>query len=152
MSLLAYWMSLLNKKVAITVSGETIAHSVGNGSVARAAVTVIIDGTIDKIEGTTLTQIDASTDWRIPNGNGAGFWVQYTKGVLDPAPNYDPDSTTLGTWYELDVTSRRIGWEESADDTANGGTITVKISDDSSGTPVLDQANYPCTATVGLPP
>lgn len=135
----------------ITVSGETITHSVSNGNTARAAVQVVIDGTMNKIEGTTTTQIDASTDWRIPNANGAGFWVQFTKGGLDPAPNYNPDSRVLGTWYELDTGAFRIGWQETADDTQNGGVMTVKISDDSSGSPVLDQANYPCTATVGLP-
>ncbi len=136
----------------VTVSGEVISNSVSNGNTARAAVQVVVDGTMNKIEAITTTQIDAATDWRVPNGNGAGFWVQFTKSGLDPAPNYNPDSTTLGTWYELDAVSRRIGWEESTDDTDISGTITVKISDNMSGSPVLDQGNYPCMATVGLPP
>lgn len=146
------FVPLYSSGPAITVSGETISHSVSNGNTARAAVRVNVDGTIDKLVNVTFTQIDASTDWRIPNANGAGFWVQFTKGILDPAPNYNPDSTVLGTWYELDTVSRRVGYEDSGPDSESSGTITVKISDDSSGSPVLDQANYPCAATVGLPP
>lgn len=137
--------------VVITVSGRFIDHSVINGNTARAGVRVNVDGTIDKVEGTVFTQIDSSTDWRIPNANGAGYWVQFTKGIFDPAPNYNPDTTTLGTWYELDTVSRRVGWQETADDTTNGGVLTIKISDDSSGSPVLDQGNFTCTATVGIP-
>lgn len=137
--------------VVVTVSGETISHSVSNGNTARAAVAVnSVDGTMDKIEGTTTTQIDASTDWRIPNGSGAAYHVRFTKGILDPDPTYNPDSVTLGTWHAL-TQQYRLGYEESANDTQETGTITVAISDDG-GSTTLDSGAYPCTATVGLPP
>lgn len=143
------WKEVWTSTVVVTVSGEIISHSVANGSTARAGLRVNTDGTIDKLEGTTYTQIDASTDWRIPNGSGTGYYVKYTKGLLDPAPTYNPDSITLDTWYEI-TTSYRIGYEESTNDSEDSGTITAHISDDG-GTSTLDTGAFPLTATVGTP-
>jgi hypothetical protein len=135
----------------VTVSGESISHSVANGNTARAAVRVNTDGTMDKLEGTAYTQIDASTDWVIPNSFSGSYHVRFTKGGLDPTPTYNPDSVTLGTWYAISATSYRLGYEETVDDTQETGTITVHISDDG-GSTTLDSGPYTLIATVGLPP
>ena len=50
----------------VTVSGETISHtSLGT---ATAGIRFNTDGTVDKLTGSTYTQIDVATDWIIPNG------------------------------------------------------------------------------------
>ena len=131
--------------IVVTVSGENIFHVVANGNTARAGVRVNNDGTIDKLILSTYTQIDSSTDWRIPNGSGAGFHVKFTKGFLDP----DPDVGTLDTWLAL-TANREVYYEETANDTADGANITVHISDDG-GSTTLDSAVYTLTATVGTP-
>ena len=145
MSLLKKKFALLKRGILLTLSGESISHSVSNGNTARAGVRVNSDGTIDKREGNIYMQIDASTDWRIPNGSGAGFYVRFNKGVLDP----NPDFGTLNSWLELN-SNREIYYEESANDTQDGGTITVELSRDQST--VAASAGYPLTAIVGLPP
>lgn len=131
--------------IVVTVSGESISHSVSNGNTAKAGVRVDNDGTIDKREGDIFSQIDASTDWRIPNGSGAGFHVMFTKGGLDPTP-----IGVLDTWTEI-TSDQEIRYEESSDDSESSGTITVHISDDG-GTTTLDTGVYPLDAIVGLPP
>lgn len=132
--------------VTVTVSGEFISDAAPNGTrTATAGVRVNNDGTIDKLIDTTYTQIDSSTDWRIPNGSGSGYHVKFTKNVLDPAPT----GGTLDTWLSLS-SSYLVYYDEATDDTENGGTITIEISDDG-GSTTLDSANYPLTATIGLP-
>ncbi len=131
--------------IVVTVSGEFISHSVANGNTARAGVRVNNDGTIDKLLLSTYSQIDASTDWRIPNGSGDAYHVKFTKGILDPAP----DVGTLDTWLAI-TSDRQVYYEETADDTMDGGTITIAISADG-GSTTLDSAAYPLEAIVGTP-
>ena len=136
---------LTAENIVVTVSGEIISHSVANGNTATAGVRVNNDGTIDQLVGGTYTQIDVSTDWRIPNGSGSGYHVRFTRGVFDP----DPDVGTLNSWLALS-SDREVYYQESTDDTEDGGTITIAISDDG-GTSTLDSGTYPLTATVGTP-
>lgn len=133
--------------VTVTVSGESISHNVDSGLTARAGVRVNSDGTIDKLEGVTYTQIDSSTDWRIPNGSGIGYYVQFTKGVLDPNPTVG----TLNSWLQI-TTNREVYYEESDFNQSNGGTITIEISATTGGgSPILDSGDYPLDASVGIP-
>ena len=130
----------------VTVSGEFISHSVANGNTARAGIRLnTADGTIDKLEGTTFTQIDASTDVLIPNQDASGFHIKFTKGALDPTPAFG----TLDTWLAW-TSDLEVYYEETVDDSQDSGTITVHVSDDG-GTTTLDTGDFILTATRGTP-
>lgn len=63
----------------IILSGETI-NDIDSGNRAyRAAVVMRLDGTVDKIENATATQLDSGTDWIVPNGDAdAADETRYT--------------------------------------------------------------------------
>lgn len=145
MSLLKKKFALLKQGITLALSGELISHDVSNGNTARAGVRVNSDGTIDKREGNVYTQIDSSTDWRIPNGSGAGFYVRFSKGLFDPTPEIG----TLDTWQEI-TSAREVTNENSANDSSELVSITVELSRNASDVEV--SGSYPLTAVVGLPP
>ncbi len=85
----------------VTLSGED-ALDVGINRNARAAIVVRSDGTIDKIENVTTTQVDVSTDWIDPNGDASSDYdVRYTGLVGDALDG----STSLAedVWGDLGV-------------------------------------------------
>lgn len=149
MSVSAFPYGVFGGPIVVTVSGESLSHVVGNGNDATAGIRVMRDGTLEKVEGVVETQIDAATDWIIPNSKGfTGYHVKFSKGALDPAA---AGGDAIDTWHAIDTTVRTIWWTEFSDDSTQSATLTVAISDDG-GTTTLDSGTFPITLTVGLPP
>lgn len=139
-------LSTFYKLLTVTISGEFLSHSVSNGNTAKSGIRFNSDGTVDKREGDTYTQVDSSTDWRIPNGSGTGYYIKFSEILTPPTP----DVGTLDTWLEL-TSNRELSYINSANDSEKSGSFNIQISDDASGTPILDTAIYTPTAIVGLP-
>ena len=132
--------------IVVDINAAIAADTAPNGSTATAGFRVNSDGTVDKREDSTYTQVNSGTDWRIPNGSGAGYYVRFTKGVLDPTPTVG--GLTLGTWYEI-TSNREVSWALSTNDTLLTTTLTVELGTDGSTADV--SANMTCTMTVGTP-
>ena len=96
----------------VTLSGEWINDARSSGP--RAGVRINMDGTVDSRKGPEGTevyaQIDASTDWIIPNESASGLYEVKMEenaqgggastGLLFSSP--DSDTTKgLSTWYAL---------------------------------------------------
>lgn len=70
----------------VTLSGETVSTV----SEEKAGIRVNTDGTIDKIEGGTTTQIDTGTDWIIPNGAAHSLHEVRVTNVVDTGGDPGP--------------------------------------------------------------
>lgn len=96
---------------AVTLSGETIT----GGAVAHLVFRT--DGTMAKNEGAGNVQIDAATDWIIPNASASSLYeclVSVSGDALDVG--------TVDTWQDL-ATQRTFGYSSAA----KSGTLTAKI-------------------------
>lgn len=88
----------------VTLSGEPIIFDADSDPVGPwesiSGIRVNTDGTIDKYRLNTggYSQIDASTDWIIPNGAASSLY-EFRLDVTSNAPNYISDST--GTWLAI---------------------------------------------------
>lgn len=123
----------------VTISGETISDT--GGAPARATVIFNTDGTVDKRESTTVTQIDSATDWIIPNVYaGSLYEIKYE---LDSGDALTETNMVVSTWADMGTT-RTMGYATS-DPGTESGTITVSIR--FNGGPVLDTGQYVLSAT-----
>ena len=76
----------------VTLSGEDATDNIAINRNARAAIVVRADGTVDRIENVTTTQVDVGTDWIDPPGDASSDYdVRYTGLTGDPLDG----STTL---------------------------------------------------------
>ena len=121
-----------------TLSGETGISSVGTPGPFQAGVRVNSDGTIDKRETASYTQIDAATDWKIPNSvpTGANVRIRCT----DNNANLHASSDATGSWLLLTV-DREWWVEQSGSVGSKALDITLEISLDG-GSTVHDSASY----------
>lgn len=119
----------------ITVSGETVSEAAPGHAIA--GIRFNSDGTVD---GHSLVsgyyQVDSGTDWRIPNGSGAGYHVRAT---LDSG---DTPTGTLSSWLALS-TSRE--WYFDILTGSKNCNLTIAVSDDG-GSTTLDSATYTLNA------
>lgn len=60
--------------VVVTLSGESIFDIDAGARLYRASLLINTDGTLDKRQDTIISQVDASTDWIIPNGSAPGTY------------------------------------------------------------------------------
>ena len=83
----------------VALSGEAITANDNMGSVT-AGIRVNSDGTIDKNVKLVYTQIDAATDWIIPNGSAPD---DYEVRVAAPPPGdaFSASPGTDGDWFAL---------------------------------------------------
>lgn len=114
----------------VTVSGETVTSS------GSAGIRVNTDGTIDsrKGSGPTYAQIDASTDWIIPN-SASGIKTYHVRLDINES-NMHASSDSMNTW--LEINTAREWWHVSSGLTRNG---TLRVSDDGGSTD-LDTGTY----------
>lgn len=123
----------------VTVSGEPVADSAVSPSGASASLVFRSDGTVDSVTNTNGTvQIDASTDWIIPNSAAPGSYeVQATlnSGSLT--------SGTTGSWLAL--TSDRTWTVSRSGVGTSSANLTIEVR---LGTTVLDSGTYTIEASV----
>ena len=113
----------------VSLSGETITDSDLHPGTVTAYVIINSDGTIDKTEDITTSQIDNATDWIIPNSaGGGGYEVRYTGHSGDALT---AEAASENTWIALS-SDRTYGIQHSqnADKTA---TFTIEIRRGSTG-------------------
>ena len=140
MSLFFNIMTAAGLNDIVTVSGEGITDiQAGN---ARAALVFNTDGTVDKIEASTTTQIDSATDWIIPNSTApSDYEIRFTSLVgaaLDGVTNLTEDVfAILSTQRTMDQNRTTVGTDTS--------TFTVEIRKGSGS--VLSSASYTLTAS-----
>ena len=129
-----------NTSEVVTVSGESINDTVSQPTDAIAGVRWNADGTVDKKEALTFTQIDSGTDWVIPNGAASSdFEVRYTALTGDA---FTTAAAAEDTW--IDLGSARL-WEirsDAGDNLSNSSTFEIRKN----GGAVLDSATYTITA------
>jgi len=129
----------IGRQLKVTVSGGSAAD-LGINRDARATIVVRTDGTIDKIENTTTTQLSPTTDHTRPNGDSPGVLeCRYTGLTGDPL---DASSSSAEDIWRTLVTGDHF-FEQRAGPAAesNVSTITIEIRNGSSG-PALDSGSY----------
>lgn len=125
----------------VTVSGETITDTRPQPVDAKAGIRVNNDGTIDKRENTTYTQIDGSTDWIIPNQHDGLTYHARLTVVSGSSPSAGSDA--VNSW--IPITDNPEWALIEGGSSSSTGTWLLEISGDGGGT-VLDSANYVMTA------
>lgn len=145
---LALLQGAIGSGPVVTVSGETISQSDPSAPYnSRVAIQFNSDGTIDKItdfNGTpTVVQIDAGTDWIIPNiAAGIEYDVRFVSGGGDLAAGFDVEAAVEDTW--IDLGSDRLWSSTSTIQEEFSGTATFEIRHGGSGI-TLDSAVYTFT-------
>ena len=124
----------------VTVSGESVTHD--TDVTATAGIRFNSDGTVDKREGSSYTQVDTSTDWIDPNGAADSTYdVRITSVVWTNGSSFFVEAASEDVW--IDLGSDR---EWSVQDTQSSGlgrktvSFTVEIRKDEGA--VIDSATY----------
>ncbi|NIN97027.1 MAG: hypothetical protein GTN93_18175, partial [Anaerolineae bacterium] len=137
MSIIALLPSVMaGNPAVITVSGETINQP--NQTNPKVSVRFNTDGTIDKGIGTTVsltyTQIDAATDWIIPNAAASGFYEvkieENSASGSASSPQYSNPGGAgkgTGTWFTLDGPAEWAVWFTSETNVNWNWNITAHI-------------------------
>lgn len=122
----------------ITLTGATI-EDVSNGvRTYTARLWIKLDGTTDKTENTTTTQINSGADWCIPNSasESEDYEVRYTSRTGDaPGGNLTED-----TWADIDADKTVTLSGSLASEVSEACTFTVEIR--INGGAVIDSASY----------
>lgn len=123
----------------VTVSGEDVLE-IGT-SPRSAGIRVNIDGTIDSFRSGAYAQIDASTDWIIPNVGASSSYDVRVTSVVFVTGSWGTTPGTDGNWFDLG--SNRL-WEVSDNDSSSNGTVDVTFTLEIrfNGGSVLDSASY----------
>ncbi len=131
----------------VTVTGrDNIHHAVENGNTAIAILRIRVDGTIEKTEGVRQTQLQAATDWIMPNHLNDGLYaVKFSKDIVDDAPT---GGDALDVWHFIS-TNRTVEYIEPLDDTELKAVITTRIR--YNGGAELDNGINHVHAVVGTP-
>lgn len=84
----------------VTVSGEAVNDSDSGG--ATGGIRFNSDGTIDKLEGASYSQIDSGTDWIIPNIAASGdFDVRCTNVSSGTSDDWTTEPAAEDVWINL---------------------------------------------------
>lgn len=119
----------------ITVSGET---GISDTIFGAVSVSLNTDGTIDKVEGVTNTQIDAATDWVIPNILGSTGRHQAKWSMVSGDTPDTGNMSSADTWYDLGSVNRTVGYS-AGPGASKSGTITIAVG---VGGNVVSQNDY----------
>lgn len=140
----AIFLAITGVGSSVSVSGETINSS--SVTTATSAVRFNSDGTVDQGVNGVFTQIDAATDWVIPNGAApSNFEIRLTVSS-GTAPNTG-GSSAVNTWLAL--TTNRL-WELQRGSIGTlQGTWLIEIRRGSG--PVIASGSYVMDATVDPP-
>jgi hypothetical protein len=118
------WRSVFVKAV-VTVSGESVFTDVHvSPDPGTAFVRFNTNGTVDSLVDGVTTQIDASTDWIIPNSAASGLYEimahQNSGDAVTP-------SAALDTWLALS-SSRQWGFSSTALNVTANLTISIRFN------------------------
>lgn len=118
----------------VTLSGEAFITAF-DGDVlgpwdTRSGIRINTDGTIDKYLGTlsggyTYTQIDASTDWIIPNGSASSSY-EVKLDVTSGTPNFSSASTA--TWLAMSSNRQWIFRRTTVGSSSWNWTLRIRLS------------------------
>ena len=128
----------------VTLSGESaIGGSVTDPADCWSGVRINTDGTIDKRGTATgaFAQIDAATDWIIPNSNAKATHEVF---VTDNNGNIDGASDATGSW--IAISSARQWFVTQAEPGNKNLSLTISIRLGSGAT--LSTNNYTGSCTV----
>ena len=126
----------------VTLSGESVSV---NGALADAGIRFNSDGTVDKVENGTYTQVDSSTDWIIPNGAASSLYDVRITNVVDiggsPEGFNHASAAAEDVWINLGANR-----EWAVENVGTGGSSSVGYTFDVeiryNGGSVLDSASY----------
>lgn len=135
-------MSVLGGSV-VTLSGETVEHSVSSPSNAIAGIRFNADGTVDRVVGGTPTQVDSATDWVIPNGAAPGAYEVRFTSLTGDAPTVT-DSTAEDAWYPFSSGNFYLSLQEFGTG-LQACSFTIEIRLGSSGSAIAS-GSYNLTA------
>jgi hypothetical protein len=153
------FQATLGKGPRVTLSGQTLTSTGTGGSSAYAAFRFNTDGTIDQyrshgVDAGVYTQIDAGTDWIIPNSAAANKTYSVRVQATPPTDDFTTKpsgASTNGTWVDLTGGSganREWGIEDTDPDigtTKDTGNFTFELSDDG-GSTVIASNTYSLSA------
>ena len=126
----------------VTLSGEFIEHIPVIG-LALAGVKANSDGTMQQRKGGLFTQIDASTDWIIPNGAASSLYeVRYTN-VSGNFGSFTP-AAAVDTWIDLGADRQWLLTNGTAIYASRTFTLEIRYN----GGAVLSSASYTIAAQV----
>lgn len=142
----------------VNVDGATVfTQDFGAGAnECKSGVRFNADGTVDMFENEgsdVYTQIDASTDWIIPNlaSTGATYWIKaeedsYSENQTNPSI-FGTKVGTMSTYLELGSAHPAREWSLTTNsNTAGAGdvewAIIITIARDSGGTDIIDTGTY----------
>ncbi len=124
-------------KVTVTevTGGSKITDTQGNPTTAITKILLNTDGTIDKLEQVTTTQLNSGTDWLIPNAEAPSLFEAHMTMVSG-------DNFTVGaldTWILISDGNIQWRYQKGTVGVLNGvGTLSIRFN----GGPVLDSANF----------
>ena len=128
----------------LTLANASVTHSTPSPP-ALAYIVLNTDGTVDKHEGVTVTQLNPTTDWIIPieKALGASYEVKWDK-ISGTAPTLTTNFVTEATYYDL-ATARTIGYTVGTT-SVQAGVIRISIRRTGTTT-VVDTADFTLSAT-----
>ena len=127
----------------VTLTDASISH-VTPSPAAVALLTINTDGTVDKTEGVTVTQINPTTDWIIPNGLASSQYEVKWDVISGTSPNTKTTWPTEATYFDLS-TVRTIGHTLGTTATVGG---VLRISIRRNGGAIIDTADFTFNAQV----
>ena len=144
------WTPRNTRTGIVTLSGEPQWNTSNQNP---CGIRINADGTVDKLENVTYTQLDASTDWIIPNSAANGVYQVRITNVVDvggtDAGFNDEQAAAEDTWISL---SSNRQWScvavgaTGADSVGYNFDVQIRYA----GGPVLATGNYEFIAE-GIP-
>jgi hypothetical protein len=137
------WRLFFSSSATVTLTNQSISHS---AATAIAGIYFNTDGTVDKREGGTYTQISTATDWVVPNGaGGSGYAIQFSGVSFTGSGFIWAYSPSPGSWQSLGT--QAYFYLQKTSSGTGSVTFTVSIRDASTLT-VLDTATVTLQVTV----
>jgi hypothetical protein len=133
----------------VQLSGEAFINDFDPSPISpwdtRSGIRINTDGTIDKylFNGSGYTQIDALTDWIIPNASASSSY-QVRLDVTSGTPNYVSAATS--TWLAMSTNRQWIVRRTTVGNTSWNWTLRIRLDTGAE----IDNAIYSGNATASL--
>ncbi len=130
--------STLGGGYVVKLSGEDVSDTQSSPATAMSTITVRSNGTVEKTENTTTTQVDASTDWVRPASLASSAFE-----VMATVNSGAVQSGTTGSWLNLG-SNRAWSCTRNVNGTASAN-LTIAIRHN--GGAVISSNTYTLSAT-----